>query len=254
MTRSTIDINVDTGESFGRWRLGDDAAILRHVTSANIACGYHAGDPATMRTTVALAVEHGVQIGAHVSLPDLLGFGRRRMAVSGEEVRDMCTYQIGALMGFAAAAGATVRHVKPHGALYVMCSSDSELATAVAETMKAIDPDLTLLLLGDPGVSAARAAGVHAVPEAFPDLEYTPDGQLIVERTKQAWEPARVAERAVRLAREGRIDTRDDGTLEIDAPTLCVHGDAPNAVEVARAVREALEAAGVAVEPLSRDR
>jgi 5-oxoprolinase (ATP-hydrolysing) subunit A len=135
MTRSTIDINVDTGESFGRWRLGDDAAILRHVTSANIACGYHAGDPATMRTTVALAVEHGVQIGAHVSLPDLLGFGRRRMAVSAEEVRDMCTYQIGALMGFAAAAGATVRHVKPHGALYVMCSSDPELATAVAETM-----------------------------------------------------------------------------------------------------------------------
>jgi 5-oxoprolinase (ATP-hydrolysing) subunit A len=131
-----------------------------------------------------------------------------------------------------------------------MCSADPELATAVADAMRAIDPDLILLLLGDPGVAAARAAGVHAVPEAFPDLEYTPEGQLIIERSKQAWDPQRVVARAVRVAREGRIDTRDGGTLEIDAPTLCVHGDAPNAVEVARAVREGLEAAGIAVAPL----
>lgn len=251
MTRTTIDINVDTGEGFGRWSLGDDAGILRHVTSASIACGFHAGDPATMRATVALAVEHGVQIGAHVALPDLLGFGRRRMAVSPDEVRDMCTYQIGALTAFATAAGAPVRHVKPHGALYAMCSGDPELATAVAEAMKAVDPALMLLLLGDPGVAAGRAAGVQTVPEAFPDLEYTPDGHLIIERTKQAWDPARVTERAIRVAREGRIDTQDGGAIEIDAPTMCVHGDAPNAVEVARAVRAGLEAEGIAVAPLA---
>lgn len=251
MSRDRIDINVDTGEGFGRWSLGDDAGIMRYVTSASIACGFHAGDPATMRATVALAVEHGVQIGAHVALPDLLGFGRRRMAVSPEEVRDMCTYQIGALTAFATAAGAPVRHVKPHGALYAMCSADPELATAVAEATKAIDPALMLLLLGDPGVAAARAAGVHTVPEAFPDLDYTPDGHLVILRTKPAWDPERVTKRAIRVAREGRIDTQDGGDIEIDAPTLCIHGDAPNAVEVARAVREGLEAAGIAVVPLA---
>jgi 5-oxoprolinase (ATP-hydrolysing) subunit A len=246
----TIDVNADMGEGFGRWSLGDDAGLMPYISSANIACGAHAGDPATMRATCDLAAEHGVQIGAHVALPDLIGFGRRRMAVSPDEVRDLVTFQLGALHAFAAVAGARVRHVKPHGALYAMCSSDEALAAAVAQAMAAVDPSLILLLLGEPGVSAARAAGVEAVAEAFPDLEYTPDGELMIERTKTAWDPDRVAQRAVRLARDGELEAQDGSVLRIDAPTLCVHGDAPNAVEVARTVRGALEDAGFALAPL----
>jgi UPF0271 protein len=247
----TIDLNADMGESFGRWSLGDDAGLMPYVSSANIACGGHAGDPATMRATTALAADHGVQIGAHVGFPDLLGFGRRRMAFSPQEVRDLALFQIGALQAFAVAAGTTVGHVKPHGALYTMVSADPELATAVAEAIREADPSLVLLLLGDPGVSAARAAGVEAVNEAFPDLAYTPEGELVIERTKQAWDPDRVAERALRLARDGELDAQDGSTLRVDAPTLCLHGDAPNAVDVARIVRTRLDDAGFAVRPLS---
>jgi 5-oxoprolinase (ATP-hydrolysing) subunit A len=246
----TIDVNADMGESFGRWSLGDDAGLMPHISSANVACGAHAGDPATMRTTCELAAEHGVQIGAHVALPDLLGFGRRRMAISPDEARDLVTFQLGALQAFAALAGARVRHVKPHGALYAMCSSDESLAAAVAQAMAAVDPSLILLLLGEPGVSAARGAGVEAVAEAFPDLEYTPDGELIIERTKTAWNPERVAQRAVRLARDGELEAKDGSVLRIETPTLCVHGDAPNAVDVARTVRSALEDAGFTLAPL----
>jgi 5-oxoprolinase (ATP-hydrolysing) subunit A len=246
----TIDVNADMGESFGRWSLGDDAGLMPYISSANIACGAHAGDPATMRATCDLAAGHGVQIGAHVALPDLLGFGRRRMAISPDEIRDLVTFQLGALQAFAAIAGARVLHVKPHGALYAMCSSDESLAAAVAQAMAAVDGELILMLLGEPGVSAARAEGITAVAEAFPDLEYTPEGELVIERTKRAWEPERVAQRAVRLAREGVLEARDGSVLRIDAPTLCVHGDAPNAVDVARAVRDALDDAGFTLAPL----
>ena len=246
----TIDVNADMGESYGRWSLGDDAGLMPFISSANIACGAHAGDPGTMRVTCALAAEHGVQIGAHVALPDVLGFGRRRMAVSADEVGDLVTFQLGAIHAFAVAAGASVRHVKPHGALYAMCSSDEALAAAVARAMAAFDPGLVLMLLGEPGVSAARAEGVEAVPEAFPDLEYTPEGELMIERTKSAWDPGRVAERAVRLARDGELEAKDGSVLRIRAPTLCVHGDAPNAVDVARTVRGALEDAGFTLAPL----
>jgi UPF0271 protein len=246
----TIDVNADMGESYGRWSLGDDAGLMPYISSANIACGAHAGDPATMRATCALAAEHGVQIGAHVALPDVLGFGRRRMAVSAAEVGDLVTFQLGAIHAFAVAAGARVRHVKPHGALYAMCSSDEALAAAVARAMAAFDPGLVLMLLGEPGVSAARAEGVEAVSEAFPDLDYTPDGQLMIERTKSAWDPGRVAERAVRLARDGELEAPDGSVLRIQAPTLCVHGDAPNAVDVARTVRGALQDAGFTLAPL----
>jgi UPF0271 protein len=250
----SIDINADMGEGFGRWALGDDAGLMPYITSANVACGGHAGDPATMRATTALAAEHGVQIGAHVGLPDLLGFGRRRMAFSPDEVRDLCIFQIGALQAFATAAGTAVRHVKPHGALYAMCSSDPALAAAVAEAIREVDPSLLLLLLGDPGVAAARHAGVEAIPEAFPDLAYTPEGQLVIERTKQAWDPDRVAQRAVRLVRDGEIDAQDGSTLHIETPTICLHGDAPNAVQIARTVRAALEDAAIEVRALAASR
>jgi UPF0271 protein len=245
-----LDINVDMGESFGRWQLGDDAAIMPYVSSVNIACGFHAGDPATMRETVGHAVEHGVNIGAHVALPDLWGFGRRRMAVSPEEVRDYCIFQIGALWGFVAAAGAELRHVKPHGALYAMCTGDPDLAGAVAEAMATVTPGIPLLLLNDNPREAVEAHGVDLVTEAFPDLDYQPDGQLIIERVKVSRDPALVAERAVRLVREGVLEAIDGSLIESRAPTACIHGDAPNAVEVARTVRERLDAEGIAVRPV----
>lgn len=245
-----MDINVDMGESFGRWSLGDDANVMPWITSANIACGFHAGDPATMRASVRLALEHGVAVGAHVGLPDLLGFGRRRMDVSAAEVRDYAAYQIGALAALAASEGGALAHVKPHGALYVLCSSHDEHAAALAEAIAGFDAGLPLLLLSARVAAAVERHGVSLVVEAFPDLGYTPGGDLVIEPVKQAWEPDRVAARAVRLATEGRIDATDGSDLAIDARTVCLHGDAPNAAVVARAVRAALEHAGVPLAPL----
>jgi 5-oxoprolinase (ATP-hydrolysing) subunit A len=247
---AALDINVDMGESFGRWKLGDDEALMAHVTSASIACGFHAGDPATMRATVHAALAHSVQIGAHVGLPDLLGFGRRRMAVAAADVRDYATYQIGALKAFVDAEGGRLEHVKPHGALYAMCSADPELASAVAEATAEVDRDLLLLLLSDEVADAVEAHGVRLVTEAFPDLEYRSDGTLVIEPVKRAWDPERVASRAVRLVREHVIDTQGGGQLEVHTPTVCLHGDAPNATDVARIVRRRLEEDGVEVAPL----
>ena len=250
--RPSLDVNVDMGESYGRWQLGDDAAMMPYISSASIACGYHAGDPATMRRTVRSAVEHGVQIGAHISLPDLLGFGRRRMAISPEELRDYATYQIGALAAFARAEGAGLGHVKPHGSLYAMCVGDPELAGAVAHAIADIDRDMLLLLLNADVAPAVEAHGVKLVTEAFVDLEYGTDGVMIIEPTKQRWDPERVARRAVRVALEHRIDATDGSDVETDAPTICIHGDGPNAVEIARTVKERLEEAGVALTPLAQ--
>jgi 5-oxoprolinase (ATP-hydrolysing) subunit A len=244
-----LDVNVDMGESFGRWTLGDDAGIMPYISSASIACGYHAGDPGTMRRTVALAVEHGVQVGAHVALPDLLGFGRRRMTISAEELKDYCTYQIGALSAFAAAEGATLGHVKPHGALYAMCSSDAELAGAVAAAMAEVNPDLLLLLLRDEVEVAVSEHGIRLVREAFLDLDYDAEGGLIIERVKGARDPERVAERALRLVREHRIEKLDGSDLEVDSPTACIHGDGPNAVEIARTLKRRLQGEGIAIAP-----
>jgi UPF0271 protein len=249
---SAIDVNVDMGESFGRWTLGDDAALMPYISSANIACGFHAGDPGAMRRTVAAAVEHGLQIGAHVALPDLLGFGRRTMSVSPDDLVDYCTYQIGALAAFAEAEGGKVSHVKPHGALYAMASKDPELAEAVARSVAEVDPNLTLLALRDDVAPRVEKHGVTLVTEAFPDLGYDADGNLIIEGVKQAWDPQRVAERAVRVARERVIDANDGTDIPVNSPTICLHGDAPNAADVVRAVKAALEDAGVAVTPLSR--
>lgn len=247
----TLDVNVDMGESFGRWRLGDDAAIMPFVSSASIACGFHAGDPANMRETAAHAVAHGVAIGAHVGLPDLIGFGRRRMAVSPEEVRDDTLYQLGALRAVAHAAGGRVAYVKPHGALYALCSADPELAGGVAEAIASVDAALPLLLLNDAARGAVEAHGVRLVREAFADLDYEPGGALVIERVKRAWDPSRVADRAVRVAREGTIDALDGSSVRVDAATVCIHGDGPNAVEIARTVRARLDAEGIAVAPFA---
>lgn len=246
-----IDLNCDMGESYGRWRLGNDRALMPYLTSVNVAAGYHAGDPGTIRSTVAGAVEHGLQIGAHVSLPDLLGFGRRQMQVAPDDLRDYVVYQLGAVSAFARAAGGRVSYVKPHGAMYAMVSDQEELALAVGRALAEVDSELMLLLQTDAFAPQLQGLGVRVVTEGFPDLDYDGDGRLVIESTKRAWDPDVVAARAVRMVAERRVTTTAGTDLSLNIDTLCVHGDAPNALDVVRAVRSALDDAGIAVRPFS---
>ncbi len=246
-----VDLNADMGESYGRWTLGNDEELMPHLTSANIACGFHGGDPHVMRRTVALAAEHGVGVGAHVALPDLLGFGRRRMALTADEVRDYVTYQAGALRAYTDAEGVALQHVKPHGALYTMIADDPEYAQAACEAVAALGPDVILLM--PPAVAPAAArAGVPFVPEGYVDLDYDSSGRLVLERAKQARDPREMGEKTVRLVRDGKVRTVDGGDLELEVSSVCVHGDAPNAPAIAAAIRAALADAGIEVVPLAK--
>lgn len=246
-----IDVNCDMGESFGRWTLGNDAALMPYITSANIACGWHAGDAAVMRQTVQLAVDHGVGIGAHVGLPDLLGFGRRRIEITPQEVYDYTLYQAGALLAFAQAAGTRLQHVKPHGAFYVMCAGDIELCRALCRAIKSLGDDMTLIMMGELAQQAAAEVGVPIAREGYVDLNYNRHGQLVLEQRKQAWDPEEVAQRAIDLVVHERINTIDGEVLTVQVDTLCLHGDAPNAPAIAKQVRERLEGSGVSVQALA---
>jgi len=245
----TIDLNCDLGESFGNYTLGADAEIMPFITSANIACGFHAGDPSVMRATVRLAKQHGVAVGAHPGWPDLLGFGRREMAVSPTEAEALVLYQIGALAAFARAEGVELRHVKPHGALYNQAAKDAALAEAIARAVKNFSADLILVgLAGSELVIAGAALGLRVANEAFPDRAYNADGTLMSRKLPGAVleNPADVAANAVRLAKEGiRF-----GEKIIIPETLCLHGDNIHAAENARLVRDELREAGVAVKAL----
>ena len=246
-----MDLNSDLGEGYGRWALGDDAALLGVVTSANVACGFHAGDPATIDRTVRTATEHGVAIGAQVSYPDLVGFGRREMDVAPDDLTADVLYQIGALEAFARAAGSRVRYVKPHGALYNRIARDPVQAAAVVEAIRRYDPSLPLLTLpGSAAMRAAEEAGIPAVGEGFADRAYTGEGRLVSRREPGAvlHHPEQVAARAVVMATEGRVETIDGGEVAVEVRSLCVHGDTPGAVELAKAVRAALDEAGVRLE------
>jgi 5-oxoprolinase (ATP-hydrolysing) subunit A len=247
-----LDINADMGESFGRWTLGDDAAVIRQVTSANVACGFHAGDPHIMRRIVQLAVAHGVALGAHVAFPDLVGFGRRRIDVTPQELKDLLAYQVGALMGLAKAAGARVEHVKPHSAFYRLCMLDDAYARAVAEAIAEIDADMILLMSGERVARAAREVGIPYMEEALVDLEHDASGSYIPEWPKRMWDPERVATRAVMVATERRLPLRDGGFLTTNAGSVCLHGDADNAAAIAQVVRQRLAEAGVDVVPLRK--
>jgi UPF0271 protein len=246
-----VDLNADMGESFGRWTLGNDEALMPHLSSANIGCGFHGGDPGVMRHTAELAMEHGVGIGAHISLPDLLGFGRRRMAVSPAELRDYTLYQTGAMQAFAQAAGGRLQHVKPHGALYAMVQQDADLAQAVADAVAEAGEGIILMLAGKTVADATSKAGVPFVPEGYVDLDYAGDRSLVIERVKQLRDPEKTAARAVRLVTEGKVDTLAGTDIEVETKSICIHGDAPNAPEIAGAVRRALEEAGIEVKPLA---
>ncbi len=245
-----IDLNCDLGEGFGRWSLGDDEHLLEVVSSANVACGFHAGDPSTMRRVTATAAARGVAVGAHVSYRDLAGFGRRAMDVPADELADEVLYQIGALEGFCRQAGDRVRYVKPHGALYNRTVSDEEQAGAVVAAVLAWDAGLPVLgLPGSALLRAAASAGLPVVPEAFADRAYTPAGTLVPRSQAGAVvnDPGTVVARAVGMAVSRTVTTVDGSTVEVDARSLCLHGDTTGALGLARRVREALVGAGVDV-------
>ena len=246
-----MDLNADVGESYGAWTLGDDEAVLDVVTSANVACGFHAGDPRTLLRTVTAAASRGVVVGAQVSYPDLVGFGRRELEVAPADLTADVLYQLGALEAFARAAGSRVRYVKPHGALYNRIARDPVQAAAVVEAIRRYDPALPLLTLpGSAAMRAAEEAGIPAVAEGFADRAYTAEGRLVSRREPGAvlHDPRQVATRAVVMATEGRVETADGGEVAVQVRSLCVHGDTPGAVDLARAVRAALDEAGVALE------
>jgi UPF0271 protein len=249
-----IDLNVDCGESFGAWPMGNDATVLPLVTSANIACGFHAGDPQVMARTCELAQRHGLGIGAHPGLPDLQGFGRRPMPLSAFEIETLVAYQIGALQAIATRAGVVVAHVKAHGALYNMAERDADVAYAIARGVKAVDPRLILIAgAGSPLVAAALEAGLRFAAEGFPDRAYADDGTLMSRKVSGAviHDPAVAAEQAVRMAVAGEIRTAGGKILRRPVQTLCIHGDEPGAAAVAGAIRAALVAAGLRLAPLA---
>lgn len=249
-----IDLNADLGEAFGPWPMGDDQAMLAVVSSANIACGFHAGDPMVMTRTVRAARAAGVGIGAHPGYPDLQGFGRRPMALSGAEIEALLAYQIGALKGIAAACGATVGHVKPHGALSNLAAADREAALAVARGVKAADAGLILLA---PAGSAMAAAGLElglaVAEEVFADRNYGDDGNLVPRSHPRAMvhDPDEAAVNVLRMVRDGKLRALSGREIPCRARSVCVHGDDPGAVALARRVREALAGAGIAVAPLA---
>jgi 5-oxoprolinase (ATP-hydrolysing) subunit A len=251
--RNRIDINCDMGESFGHWAMGNDEALLGSITSTSIACGVHAGDPGTMRRTVQLALARGVEVGAHPGLPDLVGFGRREMAIKPEEAYNLTAYQIGALMAFVRAEGGTMQHVKPHGALYTMAAQRPELAEAIASAVHDVDPSLILVgLAGSQLILAAERAGLRAAGEAFADRRYLADASLMPRSKSHAviTDPAEAVAQVLEIVGNGRVMDVEGDYVGINAETICIHGDTPGAPEFACQVRARLEAEGVVVRPL----
>lgn len=249
-----VDLNADVGESLGPWPMGADDALIPLVTSVNVACGAHAGDPLTIERTVRLAARHGIAVGAHPGYPDLVGFGRRDLAMAPDELEASLVYQVGAVAAFAADAGVPLRHVKPHGALYNAAARDPSLAASVARAVRRVSPSLVLVgLAGSSLPTAAGEAGLRSAAEAFADRAYEADGSLRSRRLPGAVhdDPAIVAAQAVSIVRDRRVSAFDGSTVAVEADTICIHGDSPGAVEFARAVRAALAAAGVEVAPIA---
>lgn len=247
-----VDLNADVGESTGGVRHGDDEGVMPFITSANIACGFHAGDPGVMRATVALARAHGVAVGAHPGFADLAGFGRREMQLPPQEIEDLVAYQVGALAGIAAGQGVSLAHVKPHGALYNMAARNRSLADAIARGVRAVDDRLLVVgLSGSQLVAAARDAGLPAASEAFADRGYLASGALAPRAAAGGVisDPDTVARRAIAMVRDQQVMSLDRAVVALHVDTLCVHSDTPGAGRLAGAVRRALDAAGIAVLP-----
>jgi 5-oxoprolinase (ATP-hydrolysing) subunit A len=249
----SIDINCDMGESFGAYTIGMDTEAIRFITSANIACGFHAGDPMVLDRTVGLAAQHGVGVGAHPGFPDLMGFGRRPMTCSLAEIRNYVIYQVGAIRAFCDVHGVALQHVKPHGGLYNMAAEDPALTQAIAEAVAGIDPQLLLVILAGGNAprmrEVASAAGLRVMLEAFPDRAYTAQGTLVSRHKPGAVikDPEIVAQRALMMAAEGKIIAEDGSELRMEVDTLCVHGDNPAAVELAANIKRVLVDSGLQV-------
>jgi 5-oxoprolinase (ATP-hydrolysing) subunit A len=252
-----IDLNCDMGESFGTYKLGYDEELMPFVTSINVACGFHASDPGNMLYTVRLAKKHQIAIGAHPSFPDLVGFGRRNMAASPAEIRADTLYQIGALWAICQSEGVRLQHVKPHGALYSMAAADVRIAGAIAEAIKAIDPELYMICLGKSKmVQAAEKAGVKYVEEAFADRAYTNEGTLVPRSKPGAviHDVNLVAERVLSIVKERKITSIDGKEVPVVAQTVCVHGDTPGAVAMIKLIRKRLQENAIAFAPFGRQR
>lgn len=247
-----IDLNCDMGESFGAWCMGDDDAILPWVTSANVACGFHAGDPHVMDLTVSRALDHQVAVGAHPAFPDLVGFGRRNMSLTYEEVLTDVLYQLGALNAFCRRHGVSLQHVKPHGQLNNLAVQDASLAAAIAEAVAVFDPALIVVAYGGELMRAARQRGLATAQEVYADRAYDRNGLLVPRHVPGSvlHDPGVVVARALRMVVEGCIDTVDGGEIPVRADTICLHGDTPGAAMLAERLRAGLEQAGVAVLPL----
>ena len=251
-----IDLNSDVGESFGVYKLGLDEEVIPHVTSANIACGFHGGDPGVMRRTVTLAKKHGVEVGAHPGFPDLLGFGRRNLDATVEEIQDDVVYQVGALQAIARSQGVRLQHVKAHGSLYTTAAANTQIMEAVAEAVAKVDQEIILVVLAlskrDSLMKIARRYGIRLAFEAFADRAYNKDGSLVSRREKGAVieDHEIVARRVIKMALEGKVIAIDGTEIELKADTLCVHGDNPAAVRMVERIRGGLRAAGVDVTPM----
>ena len=248
-----VDLNCDMGESFGRWQLGADAGVMPHISSANIACGAHAGDPEVMRKTIRLAVEHGVSCGAHPGFADLAGFGRREIPTTPTEAGDLVLYQLGALSAIAGSAGVRLRHVKAHGALYNMAARDRALADAIAAAVAGFDRSLVFFGLAGSGMlDAGKNAGLEIAAEGFADRSYEPDGSLTPRSLPGSviHDVDEVVARAARMVREGRVRARNGADIPLHVDTLCVHGDTPGADRLAASLHSGLTAAGVRIAPV----
>lgn len=250
----SVDLNCDMGESFGAWRMGNDAELMKYVSSVSIACGFHAGDPSTMRKTVELAIENNVNIGAHPGYPDLQGFGRRNMSLSPEEVRDIVLYQVSALKGICEAHGTRLRHVKPHGALYNQAAKDRTMSRAIAEAVARLDPSLVLFgLSGSLLIEEAAAKGLKTASEAFADRTYLPDGTLTPRTEPDAIisDAETAARQALRMVTTGEASAANGDTVPVKADTICIHGDGEHALEFAVSISRVLKSNGVGVRSVS---
>ena len=253
MPLNKIDLNSDVGESFGNYKIGLDEEVVPLISSANVACGFHAGDPAVMKRTVAIARENGVAVGAHPGFPDLIGFGRREMDASLEEIHDYVLYQVGALQAFAAAQGISLQHVKPHGALYTMAVKNNDIWDAAARAVAAVDPNLILFVLAGSNrkdlEDIGTKNGIRIAFEFFGDRAYNTDGSLVSRKEPGAviHDHEAVAEKVLKMVKEGRVVCKDGTEIDMAADTICVHGDNPAALALVKNIRESLEAEGVAV-------
>lgn len=254
--KNKIDLNSDVGESFGRYKLGLDEEVIPLISSANIACGFHAGDPAVMKHTISIAKQHGVAPGAHPGFLDLMGFGRRNMDMTLEEIKDYVTYQVGALQAFATMQGLRVQHVKPHGALYTMAVKDVRMWEPTIEVLAGLNKDLILVVLSGPNRKELEDMGSHygvrIAFEFFADRAYNPDGSLVSRKEPGALihDHQIAAERVLKMVTEGKVVSKDGGEIELHADTICVHGDNPEAVGLVKNVREKLLASGVEIAPM----